>query len=121
MKEEVKKWINKAKEDFDTAKYNLDGGKTNAGVFFLQQAAEKSLKAFLIKRDNKFPKIHDLIKLGKLAGVDKELLKGCEKLSFVYTETRYPDTGNEDYSNEEIEEYIKIAEDILKWVEEKLS
>lgn len=120
MKEEVERWMNKVKEDFDTAEYNLKGGKISAGIFFLQQATEKALKSVLIKKDNSFPKIHDLIKLGKLAGVDKNLLAGCEKLSFVYTETRYPDTENGEYTDEEIEEYIKITKDIIKWTEEKL-
>ncbi len=121
MKEEVEKWMKIARDDFDTAKYNLKGGKTSAGIFFLQQAAEKALKALLIKKEDRFPKIHDLIRLGKLAGVNKDLLVRCEILSFVYTETRYPDTEDGEYTKEEIEDYIIISEEIIKWVEEKLS
>ena len=36
---EYEQWLAKAKEDFETAKYNLQGSKWEAGIFFLHQAA----------------------------------------------------------------------------------
>ena len=121
MKEETKKWIAQAERDFETAKYNLDGGKTEAGIFFLQQAAEKALKSLLIEKTGEFPKVHDLVRLGKLANMSSELLKDCEKLTLVYTETRYPDIPEEEYAKEEIAEYQKISEEIIKWTKKQLS
>ena len=48
--EDYEPWFVKALQDLDTAKYNIDGKKTDAGLFFLQQAAEKALKSLIIKK-----------------------------------------------------------------------
>ena len=42
--------------------------------------------------------LHRLVKLGRLINISKDLLKECEKLTFVYVETRYPDVGNRSYT-----------------------
>ncbi|MGC9309974.1 MAG: HEPN domain-containing protein [Candidatus Nanoarchaeia archaeon] len=39
---ESKNWFSKAIKDFDTAKYNIKGDKIDAGLFYLQQSAEKN-------------------------------------------------------------------------------
>ncbi|HVA68441.1 MAG TPA: HEPN domain-containing protein [Candidatus Binataceae bacterium] len=59
-------WLRKAKEDLDIAEELLKPAKTLAGgaVFHYQQAAEKSLKAFLVWHDVPFRKTHDLKELG---------------------------------------------------------
>ena len=44
MKKETEAWIRKAESDFDTAKFNFNGGRYCAAVFFCQQAAEKAMK-----------------------------------------------------------------------------
>ena len=53
MMEEIKKWLEQAEKDFETAKYNLEGDKIEAGMFFLQQSVEKALKAVHIKKNKK--------------------------------------------------------------------
>ncbi|MEK6983963.1 MAG: HEPN domain-containing protein [Nanoarchaeota archaeon] len=120
MKEEIKRWMEFAKDDLKKAHDNFNIENYNLSSFLCQQAVEKALKAMLIKKMNKYPKIHDLVMLGNLAGLDKNLLKYCEKLTFVYTETRYPDTSYRKYSKEESEEDIKNTEEILKWIGKKL-
>ena len=119
MREETKKWFEKAKDDLKKAKDNFKMCNYDLTSFLCQQAVEKSLKAVLIERTKKFPKIHDLVRLGELVSLNKKLLKNCEKLSPVYIETRYPDIGEEDYTQEESAEDIKIAEKILKWATKK--
>lgn len=119
MKEEVKKWIEKADKDLNTAKYNLRGNILDATVFFSQQSAEKGFKALLLKETNQFPKIHDLTKLGKLVSAPNEIMKLCSKINPGYIATRYPDQG-EIYSKEETEEIIKYSEEVLKWIKRKL-
>lgn len=120
MKEEVIRWWDKAKDDLKKAKDNWNIKNYDLSSFLCQQAVEKALKAFLIEKTNKFPKIHDLVKLGKLAGLDRDLLKDCERLTFVYTETRYPDASDAKYSKEESERDIQTAEKILKWIGKNL-
>ena len=120
MREEVKNWLEQAGKDLKAAKDNINIHNYNLSSFLCQQAVEKALKSFLIEKTNKFPKIHDLVRLGKLVNLDKELLKDCEKLTLVYTETRYPGFNTKEYTKKETKEDIKIAERILKWVEERL-
>lgn len=120
MGKEFERWFISAKKDLKKAKDNLNIENYDLASFLCQQAVEKALKSLLIKQTNKFPKIHDLFRLGKLVCIDKDLLESCKKLTTVYTETRYPDVSDEEYTKEESEEDIKITEEILKWVKKKL-
>jgi deoxyhypusine synthase len=120
MEEEVKRWINSAKDDLRKAKDNFNISNYDLTSFLSHQSVEKSLKAILIKRTKKFPRIHDLVRLGKIVGLDDDMLKDCEELTFVYTETRYPDASTRKYTKNESQEDINIAERILKWVEDNL-
>lgn len=59
-----KNWIIKAQNDLDSAEILYrENGPTDSLCFHCHQAAEKFLKGFLIFKKNKFPKIHDLIRL----------------------------------------------------------
>src|SRR3989338_7724907 len=91
MKEETKLWINRAKTDLKKAKDNFEIKHYDLVSFLCQQSAEKALKAVLIEKTNSFPKIYDLIKLGRSVNIDDDLLKECERLTSGYIETRYPD------------------------------
>lgn len=120
MKEETKKWINKAKDDLDTAKYNIKGGKIEAGIFFLQQVAEKSLKGTYIEKANILLKTHDLILLARKVNAPKKIFDFCKELSPAYLYTRYPDIPSEDDLNIKVNEFVRYAEEILKWVEKNI-
>ena len=120
MREETEKWLKSAREDLRKAEDNFKIKNYDLSSFLCQQTVEKALKAMLIEKTGKFPKIHDLIRLGKLIKIDKNLLEGCEKLTYVYTETRYPDTGEREYTKEESKEDIMIAKNILKWIIKKI-
>ncbi len=118
--EEVKRWFESAKADLIKAKDNFNLGHYDLTSFLCQQSVEKSLKSIVMYQTKSFPKIHDLIRLGRLSKIEPEILKECEKLNYVYTETRYPDTSNRKFTKKESEEDIKSAELILKWAEKKL-
>ncbi len=109
MKEETKQWVEQAEIDLTTAKHSLSSKDYYAASFWCQQAVEKALKALCIEKTNSFPKIHDLVRLGKLAGINEALLKNCERLAFVYIDTRYPTFTQDKYTQEESEEDIKTA------------
>lgn len=96
--EESKDWFRQAEKDLDTAKFNLDGGKIEAGVFFLQQSAEKALKAVYINKFKKLLKVHD-----------------CKKLGPAYQYTRYPDVLKVENLNELASEFFDYTKEILKW------
>ena len=120
VKEEVKRWWKQAKEDIDSANYLFEGKKYKEASFFCQQAAEKALKAALLKKKKKLLKIHDLIKLAKEIGIGGDILDGCERLTAIYIDSRYPDTVNNEYTYEETIEDIATAKNILKWVEKNI-
>ena len=119
MKEETKLWLNKSKDDLKKAKSNFKIKNYDVASFLCQQAVEKGLKAVLIERTNTFPKIHDLVRLGKLVSLSNNLLKDCEVLNPVYIETRYP-IFNRKYSKKEATKDIKNAEGIIKWIKKNL-
>ena len=120
MKEEAKRLMNKAEDDLRKGKDNFRIKNYDLASFLCQQAVEKSFKAILIEKTGKFPKIHDLVKLGKIIKINEGLLGECEILNPVYIETRYPDISKERYTSKESEKDIKIAEKILKWIKENI-
>lgn len=119
MKEEVRRWIRGARDDLNAARNSFKSGDYDWASFQSQQAVEKALKALSIKKTNQFPKTHDLVKLSKLVNAPKEIIIQCGKLNPSYIETRYPDLSK-DYSKDDAEEFINIADNILKWIEKDL-
>ena len=91
MKEETRKWLEKAKGDLETATYNLKGNKLDASVFYSQQSVEKGLKAMQIEKLGKFTKTHDLLTLAESINAPEGIKNKCTKIAPFYTLTRYPD------------------------------
>lgn len=84
--------------------------------FHAQQAAEKALKALLIRHQIDFTKTHDLGELLRLAepvapGITLKLAD-AEKLNRHAVETRYP-TGATRVSREEAARDLAIAIDVM--------
>lgn len=123
MDEYAKTWILQAEADIDSANHCLKGKKYYVAIFLSQQASEKALKAVIINQTEEFPKVHDLVYLAKKCDAI-DLLKSCEELNAVYTETRYP-TGkqipSQKFSAEDARHYLKLAGEILLWAKKKLS
>lgn len=120
MNQEAKRWLEQSKEDLETARYSFTGKKYRAASFWCQQSAEKALKSFIINKNKNIPKIHDLVRLGKFVNLNKELLEDCERLTYVYVESRYPDVSKTSYNQRETKEDIKIAERILEWIKKNI-
>lgn len=111
---EEKGWMKQAEADLDVAKYNIDGGKVESGVFFLQQSAEKSLKALYIKKFKSLLKTHDLFILAQRLDAPSDILNYCKRLTPLYSYTRYPDAPKIKNFNEKIPELIKFSEEIIR-------
>ncbi len=120
MREEVERWLEKANEDLETARYNLKGKRWDAAIFYSQQATEKALKALQIEKLNKFEKIHDLIKLAESVNADKRILDLCDQINPVYFVSRYPDIIGNRYTREEVKEILKASKKVLEWVKEEI-
>jgi len=93
----VRQWLAKADEDLAVAEtlVSQDAPYLTAIGFHAQQAAEKFLKAFLVRHQVEFPKTHDLDEiLDIVATVDRVLAESlrCTIMLTPYAvHPRYPD------------------------------
>lgn len=115
---ETKRWLEIAKTDLGAGK-SLAGNTedySSQSAFFAQQAAEKTIKGFLVWHQERFKKDHDIRYLGDLAlKYDLSLKKVIEEATslnpFAVT-FRYPGEP-EELSAEDVEEALKIAETLF--------
>ena len=119
MKPEVKRWLDKAEHDFNTAKYNFKGDILDAAIFYAQQSVEKGLKTLLIQKEDKFQRTHDLVKLATKINAPKIIIELCAAINPSYTVSRYPDV-EQTFSKKECENIIDSSEEVLKWIKERL-
>lgn len=91
--------------------------------FHTQQAAEKAIKALLIKHSVKFPYVHDIAELLTLiekAGLKiPKLVRQAGKLTRFAVFARYPGIAQE-IGDEEYEEALTIAAEVIRWVQSRL-
>ena len=93
---EVRAWLSKAAKDLAAADYELraDPPFVEDIVFHSQQAAEKSLKAFLSWHVIPFRKTHNLVELGEACSqIDQNLeslLRSAAPLTEYAWKFRYP-------------------------------
>jgi HEPN domain-containing protein len=77
---ETREWLDKASEDLASARVLAGSGHFANALFFCQQAAEKSLKAFLTWHERPFRRTHDLEELGQAcAAIDGALVPLLEE------------------------------------------
>jgi len=91
--------------------------------FNAQQAAEKAIKALLIRHNVEFPYVHDLAELLTLLeraghGIP-ESVRQAERLTRFAVFNRYPGL-TPPTSREEYQEALALAEAVVRWVEERL-
>lgn len=114
LKEETARWLEKAGEDLSDAAYNLEGERFSTASFLAQQAAEKALKAVLIEREGKFPRIHDLKVLAAAAKTPEHLRARLRPLSEAYVAQRYPDVAH-DLDHTQAEGMLRLSEEVVAW------
>ena len=92
-----KAWLNKAANDMLNIENNLVASSIpwDTVCFHAQQAAEKTLKAFLAFHHLPVTRTHDLVALLtsclSLAGELADLEEGCRRLTYYAVTSRYPD------------------------------
>ena len=115
---ETRAWLIKSKQDLKAAEVLLDADSALESIVahHAQQAAEKSLKAFLEWHRRKFQKTHDLEKLGReCVEIDPTLgtiCGRCAPLSEFAVEPRYPSAWNEP-SLDEAKEALLLARELF--------
>jgi HEPN domain-containing protein len=122
---EVQAWLQKAENDLRSARVGLaaDPPLIEDALFHCQQAAEKSIKAFLTAHDTIFGKTHDL----------DELASACEKIDTSLTsvlgpardltvfawEFRYPGSG-EAPPESEAQDFLLLAQATVGAIRKRL-
>ncbi len=111
-------WFQEAKDDLAAAQ-NLGQAKLYAAAcFHCQQAAEKALKAALVKRIGIFPRIHALRQLASDAGLLSQMMDEIAVLEGDYTTSRYPGVYGEAprsiYNRQLFLQRLAAAKQILK-------
>lgn len=97
-RELVQHWLTIARRDLDSARVlgTVSPPIFETALFHCQQAAEKAIKGFLIFRDQRFPKTHELLPLVKLAEPFEPRFTAwrttVDGLSDYAVELRYPET-----------------------------
>ncbi|MGB8657460.1 MAG: HEPN domain-containing protein [Candidatus Zixiibacteriota bacterium] len=124
-KEWVKEWLTTAKKDLEEAEFLFANHRpTEDVVYFLQQAAEKGLKGYLICHGWKLQKIHDVrTLLGEAIKSDESFEAFVPTASYLtefYFKSRYPPWGEIDLEEEEIEEKFTDVKRLFMLIEAKI-
>lgn len=109
----TEKWLSKSLKDLENAKFSYKWKRFDMAAFYSQQSVEKALKALYIKSFGRLIKTHDLNQLGKELNMPQKIIRRCIALNRAYVITRYPDI-EEEYSNKDIEEFLRTAEMVIK-------
>jgi len=119
MKEEVQNWWKQALLDLESAEKTFKIKIYYISAFLAQQAVEKALKAFLIKKTGYFPRIHDIVELSRKAEAPLEIVELCALINPAYTATRYPDVASV-FEKGEVREILDSAREVLEWTKKKI-
>ena len=121
--DDPREWLNRARSNLTRAKSKLPGVYLEDLCFDAQQAAEKAIKAMMIRRNVEFPYVHDLGRLLLLfeeAGEPiPEVVRKAEDLTRYALVTRYPGIARP-VSEQEYAEAVEIAERVVQWAKEHL-
>ena len=119
--DEVLSWLKKARQDLDAAAWLLESpfALYSAVGFHCQQAAEKTLKAYLTWMDEPFEKTHSLVALVgmclKFTPDFNELRAAATILTPYAISTRYP--GDlPDISNQEASDALDLARKTWRFI-----
>jgi HEPN domain-containing protein len=120
-------WIVSAEDDIQTANWLFKGGRYLHMAFFCHLVIEKSLKALIAKPGEIPPRIHNLMRLAELGGLEGSLsdeqLAILNELFPMNLEARYPSEQFE-MSHMMKESYCKSlltrTEDLFKWIKSRL-
>lgn len=120
---QIEYWVRTSEEDFEVGKNLVLADKTRHGLFFINLAIEKLLKACVCKNQGQTPpKIHNLLRLAELAEIklDKDKFDSLGAINRFCLEGRYPEQWTAIPDKEEVKRYLKISNEILKWLKQQL-
>jgi HEPN domain-containing protein len=121
--DDPREWLNRAVSNLALAKSKVAGAYLEDLCFEAQQAAEKAIKAVMIKRSIEFPYVHDLARLLSMleeAGEEiPEVVRKAEELTRYAVVTRYPGIARP-VSEQEYAEAVAVAKEVVRWAGEQI-
>jgi len=128
MKRITEVWLSYALEDFIMAQKALEMEIYRQTCFHAQQAVEKGLKAFLLEKDIKIRKIHNLLELSsefEARGIRLPVeLSELDFLNRVYWFRYPPDIGllpQGQPTQEDAQKALRIARKVMDWIQQTLT
>lgn len=122
-RELVRDWLTRASHDLRSSRAlaSLEDPLLDTAIYHCQQAAEKSLKAWLQSNDDPFPKTHDIEDLAaRASGINpdfREFTKAASVLTPYVSAFRYPGGFDEPMpTREEFDEALRYAQAIYDFV-----
>lgn len=119
------RWLNQAQQDLNDAKFNLSGQRYNVACFLAQQAAEKALKSYLLRKGAEDVWGHSIKELcGDAMEFDEQftqISKIAAALDKYYIPTRYPDAlpggiPSEAFDEDDAHRAISLAQKIIDFI-----
>ena len=117
-------WLRVAEKDWRRAERALDAADAEEAGFWLQQALEKYLKAYLLSREWELKRIHDLeILINEAAQLDSGFggfQEVCRKISGYYLAERYPMLSESSVTLDEVRESRDQVRAVVDLISRKL-
>lgn len=111
-------WLRIAERDLQRVTHLLAVHDPAAAGFFLQQAVEKFLKAFLLARGWALERIHDLeVLLNAALAYDPSLetfRTVCQKITVFYVVERYPLIVDSSLTEEDVRKALEEVEALIE-------
>jgi HEPN domain-containing protein len=111
-------WLRIAEKDLGRVEHLLDVKDAEAAGFFLQQAVEKFLKAFLLSKGWELERIHDLEALLNAALVHDSSLESfrvvCQKITGFYFVERYPFIVEAGLTEDDVSESLEEVKGLIE-------
>ena len=118
-------WLRLAERDMSRVGRLLSMEDPEAAGFFLQQAIEKFLKAYLLAHGWRLQRTHDLDALLNQALLHDGSLEPyralCQRVTGFYMAERYPFTGDVGLSPKDVQEAMAAAEPLVERLREGIA
>lgn len=119
--DDPREWLNRARSNLALARNRIPEAYLEDLCFEAHQAAEKAIKAVMIRGHIEYPYVHDLARLLSIleeAGQDiPEMVGKAEELTLYGVISRYPGVTRP-VTVEEYREAVRIAEAVVRWAED---
>lgn len=125
MREEIKRWHEQSRRDFQAAENNFNSEDFYVAAFLCQQSVEKALKAlFLLEKNGEVPQSHSLIYLAQNTSISKSFYPFLRELTPKFIDTRYPDASvdlpSNIYDEENTKKILEKSKEVLEWIEKRM-